>query len=67
MSQLAAAKYLYEKVEIIRTEVSQRYNVAKNVDDLPERDSICKMDKKIVNLFSRNPALTLRQGQAKLK
>ncbi|KYN37588.1 hypothetical protein ALC56_07787 [Trachymyrmex septentrionalis] len=26
-----------------------------------------KDDKKIVNLFSRNPGLTLRQGQAKLK
>jgi len=26
-----------------------------------------KDDKKIVNLFSRNPDLTLRQGQAKLK
>ena len=49
----------------------QRYNVAKNVDDLPERGSICKVDKKdykkIVYLFSRNPGLTLRQGQAKLK
>ncbi|CAG9569551.1 unnamed protein product [Danaus chrysippus] len=49
----------------------QRYKVAKNVDDLPERGSIEKVDKKdeerIINLFSRNPALTLRQGQAKLK
>jgi len=49
----------------------QQYNVVKNVDDLPERDSICKVDKKndkkIVNLFSRNPGLTLCQGQAKLK
>ena len=26
-----------------------------------------KMIKKLVNLFSRNPGLTLRQGQAKLK
>ena len=26
-----------------------------------------KDDKKIMNLFSRNPGLTLRQGQAKLK
>ena len=41
--------------------------MTKNVDDLPERGSICKVDKKIVNLFSRNPGLTLRQGQAKLK
>ncbi|KYN31621.1 hypothetical protein ALC56_14119, partial [Trachymyrmex septentrionalis] len=44
----------------------QRYNVAKNVDDLPEHGSICKVDKKdykkIVNLFSRNLGLTLRQG-----
>jgi len=44
--------------------------VAKNVDDLLECSSICKVDKKvdkkIVNL-SRNPSLTLRQGQAKLK
>ena len=28
---------------------------------------IKKDDKKIVNLFSQNPGLTLRQGQAKLK
>ncbi|EGI67292.1 hypothetical protein G5I_04142 [Acromyrmex echinatior] len=50
---------------------SIRYNVVKNVDDLPEHGSICKVnkkdDKKIVKLFSRNPDLTLRQGQAKLK
>ena len=49
----------------------QWYNVTKNVDDLPERGSIRKVDKKddkkIVNLFSRNPGLTLRQRQAKLK
>ena len=51
----------------------QRYNMVKNVDNLPERGSICKVDKKdykkIVNLFSRNPDLTtsLRQEQAKLK
>lgn len=49
----------------------QRYNVTKNVDDLPERGSIGKLDKKdekkIVNLFSRNPALILHPGQAKLK
>ena len=42
----------------------------KNID-LPEHGSICKVDKKddkkIVNLLSRNPGLTLRQGQAKLK
>ncbi|EGI66630.1 hypothetical protein G5I_04838 [Acromyrmex echinatior] len=53
-----------------KTEEVQLYNVAKNVDDLPESGSICKVDKKddkkIVNLFSRNPGLTLRQGQARL-
>ncbi|KYN40066.1 hypothetical protein ALC56_05529 [Trachymyrmex septentrionalis] len=44
-SQLAAAKYM-------------KKSKSKNVDDLPERGSICKVD---------NPGLTLRQGQAKLK
>ena len=43
----------------------------KNVDDLPNVAQKCKVDKKddkkIVNLFSQNPGLTLRQGQAKLK
>ena len=70
MSQLAAAKYMKKSKSFVQKWV-QRYNVAKNVDDLPERGSICKVDKKddkkIVNLFSRNPGLTLRQGQAKLK
>ena len=69
MSQLAAAKYMKKSKSFVQKWV--QYNVTKNVDDLPERGSICKVDKKddkkIVNLFSRNPGLTLRQGQAKLK
>ena len=70
MSQLATAKYMKKSKSFVQKWV-QRYNVAKNVNDLPEHGSICKVDKKdykkIVNLFSRNPGLTLRQGQAKLK
>lgn len=70
MSQSAAAKYMRKSKAFVQKWV-QRYKVAKNVDDLPERGSIGKVDKKdeerIVNLFSRNPGLTLRQGQAKLK
>ena len=70
MSQLAAAKYMKKSKSFVQKWV-QRYNVAKNVDALPECGLICKVnkkdDKKIVNLFSRNPGLTLRQRQAKLK
>jgi len=70
MSQSAAAKYMKKSKAFVQ-KWTQRYTVAKNVDDLPERGLIGKVDKKkekkIVNLFSRNPALTLRQGQAKLK
>lgn len=69
MSQSAAAKYMRKSKAFVQKWI-QRYKVAKNVDDLPERGSIGKVNKKdekrIVNLFSRNPALTLRQGQAKL-
>ncbi|KMQ87689.1 transposable element tcb1 transposase [Lasius niger] len=69
MSQSAAAKYMRMSKAFVKW--IQRYSVAKNVDDLPERGLIGKLDKRdekiIVNLFSRNPALTLRQGQAKLK
>lgn len=70
MSHTAAAKYMKKSREFVKKWI-QRYKVAKNVDDLPERGSKGKVDnkdeKKIVNLFTRNPALTLRQGQAKLK
>lgn len=69
MSQSAAAKYMRKSKAFVQKWI-QRYKVAKNVDDLPERGSIGKVNKKdekrIVTLFSRNPALTLRQGQAKL-
>ncbi|KAG5312884.1 TRAK2 protein, partial [Acromyrmex insinuator] len=57
MSQLVAAKYMKKSKSFVQKWV-QRYNVAKNVDDLLERGLICKVDKKddkkIVNLFSRN-------------
>lgn len=70
MSQSAAAKYMRKSKAFVQKWI-QRYNVAKNIDDLPQSGSISKLDKKdekrIVNLFSRNPALTLRQRQAKLK
>ena len=44
MSQLAAAKYMKKSKSFVQKWV--RYNVTKNVDDLPERGSICKVDKK---------------------
>ncbi|EGI63592.1 hypothetical protein G5I_08024 [Acromyrmex echinatior] len=60
-----------QKISRILEDESGCDNVAKNVDVLPERGSICKVDKKddkkIVNLFSRFPGLTLRQRRAKLK
>ena len=47
----------------------QKMSIYRN--DLPERGSICKVDKKdykkIVNLFSRNPSLTLHQAKLKQK
>lgn len=70
MSHAAAAKYMGKSKSFVRKWV-QRYKETKTVDDLPERGSIGKVspkaDKMIVNLFSRNPGLTLRQGTAKLK
>jgi transposase len=70
MLQSAAAKYMGKSKSFAQKWV-QRYNATKSVDDFPERGSKGKMDKKgdkmIANLFSRNPGLTLRQGQAKLK
>lgn len=70
MSQSAAAKYMGKSKQFVQKWV-QRYKATKNVNDLPERGSIGKLkkkdDKMIANLFSRNPGLTLRQGQSKLK
>lgn len=70
MSYVAAAKYMGKSKSFVAKWV-QQYKKTKNVDDLPERGSIGKvtpnMEKKIVNLFKRNPTLTLRQGAAKLK
>lgn len=70
MSQSPAAKYMGKSKQFVQKWV-QRYKATKNVDDLPERGSIGKLkkkdDKMIANLFSRNPGLTLRQGQSKLK
>lgn len=70
MSQSAAAKYIKKSKSFVKKWILQ-YKATKNVDDLPERGSKGKIDKKgdkmIVDLFSRNPGLTLRQGQAKLK
>ena len=49
----------------------RQYKVAKNFDDLPERGSIGKVNKKdeerMVNLSLQSPGLTLQQGQARLK
>ena len=65
MSQ-AAAKYMKKSKSFVQKWV-QRYNVAKNVDDLLERGLICKVDKKddkkIVNLFSRNPNTASRTSK----
>ena len=71
MSQLAAAKYMKKSKSFVQKWV-QRYNVAKNVDDLPERGSICKVDKKrrwknSESVFAESWLKALRQGQAKLK
>lgn len=49
----------------------QRYEETKTVVDLSERGMVRKTtkrdDKRIVNVFSRNPQLMLHQGQEKLK
>lgn len=70
MSYAAAAKYIKKSRAFVEKWV-QRFKELKNVDDLPDRGSIEKVTKKneklIVALFSRNPSLTLRQAQAKLK
>lgn len=70
LSYVAAAKYMGKSKSFVAKWV-QRYKKTKNVDDLPERGSIGKVtssiEKQIVNLFKRNPTLTLRQGAAKLK
>ncbi|EFN78306.1 hypothetical protein EAI_04996 [Harpegnathos saltator] len=70
MSYAIAAKYVRKSKSFVAKWV-QQYKKIKSVDDLPERGSIGKvtpnMEKKIVNLFKRNPTLTLRQGAAKLK
>lgn len=70
MSCDVAAKYIKKSRAFVEKWVN-RFKVSKNVDDLRDRGSVGKVtqkdEKKIVTLFSRNPGLSLRQGQAKLK
>lgn len=70
MSHAAAAKYMRKSKAFVQKWVT-RYKSFKNVDDFQERGSIGKVtpkvEKMIINLFSRNPTLTLRQAQVKLK
>ena len=70
MSQAAAAKYMGKSKAFIRKWI-QRYEQTKTVNDLPNRGTKRKFtkrdEKRILNLFLKNPGLTLRQGQAKLK
>lgn len=66
----AAAKYMRRSKQFVQKWV-ERYKATKNVDDLPERGTrgkvTAKDEKTILQLFSKNPGLTLRQGQARLK
>lgn len=70
MSYSAAAKYIKKSRAFVEKWV-KRFKESKNVDDLPDRGLTGKVTKKslklILALFSRNPSLSLRQGQAKLK
>ena len=70
MSRKAAAKYI-KKSKAFVNKWLKRFEETKTVDDLPERGvkrkTTDKEEKQIVNMFSSNPGLSLRQGQARLK
>ncbi|CAK9804767.1 hypothetical protein ANTQUA_LOCUS4227 [Anthophora quadrimaculata] len=67
MSVRSAAKYLYKSREFVNKWV-QRYKDTKCVDDLPDRGSkrstTAREDRTIFQVFSKNPQLSLRKGQA---
>lgn len=70
MSFAAAAKYIKKSKAFVQKWV-RRFKISKNVDDLPDRGSrgsVSKKDEKVImNMFLRNPGLSLRRGQAKLR
>lgn len=70
MSHAAATKYMRKSKSYVQKWV-QRYEKTKTVDDLQDRGSIQKFSKRdqkrIISLYSKNPTLTLREGQAKLR
>lgn len=70
LTHAAAARYLRKSKSFVQMWV-QRYKETKTVDDLPDRGSaqkFSKRDKKrIISIFSKNPTLTLREGQTKLR
>lgn len=70
MSRVQAAKYM-NKSKAFVTKWVNRYLDTKHVDDLPERGKTKKTssteDKRITNLFLKNPRLSLRSAQEKLK
>lgn len=70
MSRIQAAKYMNKSRAFVNKWV-KRYMEYKNVDDLPERGKIKKTssaeDKRVWQMFSKNPLLSLRSGQEKLK
>ncbi|CAK9823987.1 hypothetical protein ANTRET_LOCUS2226 [Anthophora retusa] len=69
MSVRNAAKYLHKSREFVNKWV-QRYKETNCVDDLPDRGSkratTKRDDKAILQLFSKNPTLSLRKAQAML-
>lgn len=70
MSFAQAAKYMKKTKQFVHKWV-KRYKEFKTVDDLPERGKIRKTSKKedtlITSMFAGKKAITLREGQSKLK
>ncbi|XP_043522366.1 uncharacterized protein LOC122535163 [Frieseomelitta varia] len=64
-----AAKYLHKSPQFVDKWV-QRYKKTKCVDDFPDRSSkrvtTKSEDRAIMRLYSKNPNLSLRKGQALL-
>lgn len=69
MSRAQAAKYMKKSKTFVNKWVN-RYLEAKHVDDLPERGKTRKtsstVDKRITNLFLKNPRISLRSAQEEL-
>lgn len=70
MSRDRAAKYMNKSKAFVNKWV-KRYSETKNVDDLPERgktkSTSSAENKRILQIFMKNPLLSLRSGQEKLK